>query len=106
MGQDIPPASTESQTSQATLMSRIEGDPDRTSSTHRHRRGWGPPLFTFFVIAAGLLAWWLINRESTADRCNRLATDVVINKHNAAAPPPRPSELAWYAEHCYDGKPR
>lgn len=21
-------------------------------------------------------------------------------------PPPRPSELAWYAEHCYEGKPR
>jgi hypothetical protein len=21
-------------------------------------------------------------------------------------PPPRPSDLGWYAEHCYEGKPR
>lgn len=23
-----------------------------------------------------------------------------------ATPPPRPSDLAWYDEHCWDGKPR
>jgi hypothetical protein len=57
--------------------------------------------------------------ESTKTRCDRvwfedlrhenylrdLRNDISNPNHPPAAPP-KPSDVEWYAEHCYEGKPR
>lgn len=82
-----------------------------------------------------LLLWIVACGEPAADRCNRIQIEGVLYRAgelrvdrlgpewqallkagtitNAQfldslrqAPPPTPSDLAWEAEHCYQGKPR
>lgn len=46
----------------------------------------------------------LVGCEPAADRCRRILYEQAVG--STGGPPPRPSDQAWYAEHCWNGKPR
>lgn len=60
------------------------------------------PVACILVLLA--IGYWL-SRESTADRCSRVGVEQVISGLGTG-PTPRPSDAGWYAEHCWQGKPR
>lgn len=60
-------------------------------------------LVLSFGVAIGI---WAVRRESAADRCTRVVIERLAAQASAAHAPPKPSDVAWSAEHCYGGKPR
>ena len=71
---------------------------------------WGAVLICATLFLSGC--------ESTSDRCWRVyAADLLHTLHTDPAsrlpsdttpvpPPPKPSDMRWYNEHCWEGKPR
>lgn len=52
------------------------------------------------ALVAGVVGYfWRV--EYLTERCAHLGYQTVVQN-----PPPRPSELEWYREHCWDGAPR
>lgn len=75
-------------------------------------------LLAVAIVTVALAAVaYLALSESRADRCQRLSTDALISSllverqervqdTVTPPPPPRPSDMRWYQEHCWQGKPR
>ena len=57
---------------------------------------WG--LLALLIAGTIGYLWW---HQYVTDRCREIAYQFVTSN-----PPPRPSDLAWGAEHCYGGAPR
>lgn len=58
---------------------------------------------------AGVVAVWILWRmfypDYLANRCRELGYQAVVADLRSG-PPPRPSDMRWYQEHCWQGAPR
>lgn len=62
---------------------------------------WARRIFVGMTVAlvAGTL-WYFWWTDHLRERCASLGYASVLGV------PPRPSEMAWYQEHCWEGRPR
>ena len=60
------------------------------------------------VLVAGLLliGWYGLNALRTPSRCHDIYLQDASAQLSTSHAPVRPSDAAWYNEHCFEGKPR
>lgn len=58
------------------------------------------PILILLALFGALWAW--SHYETATEKCDRIYFAQLVERQ----PPPRPSEVAWYNEHCWEGKPR
>jgi hypothetical protein len=58
------------------------------------------------VVGAAVILWFGYQKLRTPSRCHDLYLSNASATLRADAPSLRPSDAAWYNEHCWNGQPR
>ncbi len=62
-------------------------------------------LYGGAAAVAGWILWRMFYPDYLTNRCAELGYQAVIAESQGSAAL-RPSDAAWYAEHCWEGRPR
>lgn len=62
-------------------------------------------LYGTAALVAAWILWRMFYPDYLTSRCAELGYQAAIGTTGGAAPP-KPSDMRWYQEHCWQGRPR